>query len=93
MGAPVQRAHTDLPLQTLDLLAECGLGNVLTGRGPAKMELLGECYEKPELTEFHPFVDGAGFSMPARPVCLAPRSRQVRAKTQVPAHLRPLPPR
>ncbi len=35
MRAPVRQAHAGLPLQALDLLTECGLGNVLAGRGAA----------------------------------------------------------
>ncbi len=49
VGAAVQQPHLQLALQTLHLLAQRGLHDVLARRGPAEMELLGQGDEVTEL--------------------------------------------
>jgi hypothetical protein len=52
MRASIEQFHTEFPLQALDLLAGCGLKNMLASCSPAELELLSERYEESELAEF-----------------------------------------
>jgi hypothetical protein len=51
MRASVEQLDTKLPLEALDLQAECGLSDVLASRSPAEVKLLGQRDEESELTK------------------------------------------
>ncbi len=49
VGGAIQQPHAQLPLQPLDLLAQRGLDDVLTGGRPAEMQLFGQRHEIAQL--------------------------------------------
>ena len=85
MRASVEQFHAELPLETLDLLAESGLDNVLASCGPPEVELLSERYEEPELTELQGAPPHAQGDL--HPVCLPNSALQPRRKCPSSAYL------
>ena len=53
VGRTLQQDHPQLPFQTLQPLAQRGLDDVLAGRGPPEMQLLGEGDEVAQLLKLH----------------------------------------
>jgi hypothetical protein len=59
VGRALHQGHTELPLQTLQPLAQRGLHDVLAGGGPTEMQLLGksdEIVQPPKLHARQPLI-------------------------------------
>ena len=49
VGRALQQDHPEFPFQALQLLTQCRLDDVLAGRGPPEMQLLGKGDEVAQL--------------------------------------------
>jgi hypothetical protein len=63
VSGALDKGHPELPLQPLQPLAQRGLDDVLAGRRPTEMQLLGksdEIVQLPKLHRRHPLISTAG---------------------------------